>query len=174
MGPVTRKVRLNDTGPDDAILDHARLDDARRACALNPSSDASKRSAFFSVELTELTAETKLIVAPFSDRVREFRLTSPSVKVDPLRRPVRGDLAHIRCAGTVFVPHYVVPMPRTIAAGGAELHLAANPASGVLASLGGGSAFQVLDISGGWVWGQVGLAEDEDGFVGYLPLTALA
>ena len=121
-----------------------------------------------------MTAETNLIVDPSPNGVREFRLTSPSVKVDPLRRPVRGDLAHIRCAGTVFVPHYVAPMPRAIVAGGANLHLAANSASEVLAALAGGSAFQVLDISGGWVWGQVGMAEDEDGFVGYLPLAALA
>ena len=164
MGPASREVWLKD----------AKRNGTKHEQTLNPLLDASKRSAFFSVEPTALTAKTKPISRPSPDGVREFRLTSPSVKVDPLRRPVRGDLAHIRCAGTVFVPHYVAPMPRAIAAGGAELHLAANAASEVLASLAGGSAFQVLDISGGWVWGQVGMAEDEDGLVGYLPLAALA
>jgi hypothetical protein len=35
--------------------------------------------------------------------------------------------------------------------------------------LAGGETFNVLDIAGGWAWGQVG----EDGCVGYLPLEAL-
>jgi hypothetical protein len=35
----------------------------------------------------------------------------PCGKPDPASVPVRGDVAHIRLAGKVFVPHYVVPMP---------------------------------------------------------------
>ena len=35
--------------------------------------------------------------------------------------------------------------------------------------LGGGTEFNVLDITGDWAWGQVG----EDGFVGYLPMSML-
>ena len=34
---------------------------------------------------------------------RDFALTRPSEAYDPLRRPVRGDLAHIRCAGLLPV-----------------------------------------------------------------------
>ena len=33
----------------------------------------------------------------------------------------------------------------------------------------GGTLFNLLDVTGGWAWGQVG----EDGFVGYLPIEAL-
>ena len=142
--------------------------------ALNPSSDASKRTALFFMEPTALTAETDLIVDPSPLGVRTFTLSAPSTKVDPLRRPVRGDLAHIRCAGNVFVPHYAVPMPFVVQPSGAALHLAGNSASEVLAALAGGSAFQGLDISGGWVWGQVGGPDDEDGLVGYVPVDALA
>jgi hypothetical protein len=32
-----------------------------------------------------------------------------------------------------------------------------------------GTLFNVLDMTGGWAWGQVG----EDGFVGYLPVETL-
>jgi hypothetical protein len=142
--------------------------------ALNPRPDASKRTLLFFGEPTALTAETDLIVAPSSLGVHVFALTGPSTKVDPLRRPVRGDLAHVRCAGNVFVPHYAVPMPFVVQPGGAPLHLLGSSASEVLADLAGGSAFQVLDISGGWVWGQAGGPDDEDGLVGYLPLSALA
>jgi hypothetical protein len=142
--------------------------------ALNPSPDASKRTALFFREPTALTAETDLILAPSSQGVIGFTLSAPSTKVDPLRRPVRGDLAHIRCAGNVFVPHYAVPMPFVVQPNGASLHLAGNGASEVLADLAGGSAFQGLDISGGWVWGQAGGPDDEDGLVGYVPIDALA
>ncbi len=96
-------------------------------------------------------------------------LSGPAEKLDAPHWPVRGDLAHIRLAGRVFVPHYAVPMPRTVIAAGADLRAAGETAAEVRAALSGGALFNVLDISGGWAWGQVG----EDGFVGYLPLAAL-
>ena len=96
-------------------------------------------------------------------------LSGPAARLDAPHWPVRGDLAHIRLAGRVFVPHYAVPMPRIVIAAGADLRVAGETAAQVRAALSGGSVFNVLDISGGWAWGQVG----EDGFVGYLPLGAL-
>ena len=96
-------------------------------------------------------------------------LSGPAEPLDAPHWPVRGDLAHIRLAGRVFVPHYAVPMPRTVIAAGADLRVAGEPAAEVRAALSGGALFNVLDISGGWAWGQVG----EDGFVGYLPLAGL-
>ena len=99
----------------------------------------------------------------------EFSLSGPSVKLDAPHWPVRGDLAHVRLAGQVFVPHYAAPMERSVAAGGADLRVAGNAEAELRQSLSGGTLFNVLDISGGWAWGQVG----EDGFVGYLPLEAL-
>ena len=96
-------------------------------------------------------------------------LSGPAEKLDAPHWPVRGDLAHIRLAGRVFVPHYAVPMARKVIAAGADLRVAGEAAAAVRDALSGGSTFNVLDISGGWAWGQVG----EDGFVGYLPLGAL-
>lgn len=99
----------------------------------------------------------------------QLSLAGPSVKLDAAHWPVRGDLAHIRLAGKVFVPHYAVPMERKVAAAGAELR-ALNKADAELREvLVGGTVFNVLDVTGGWAWGQVG----EDGFVGYLPVDAL-
>ncbi len=96
-------------------------------------------------------------------------LSGPAEKLDAAHWPVRGDLAHIRLAGRCFVPHYAVPMERTIVAAGANLLALNDAAAEVREALNGGTLFNVLDMTGGWAWGQVG----EDGFVGYLPLTAL-
>ena len=102
-----------------------------------------------------------------------FVLSGPGATAQAGHLPVRGDLAHIKMAGRYFVPHYAVPMPRIVANNDTALQKAGNGASNgeaeVVAVLAAGTVFNVLDISGGWAWGQVG----EDGFVGYLPLTAL-
>ena len=76
----------------------------------------------------------------------------------------------MRLAGRYFVPHYAVPMPHTVIPGGAQLRAAGNDDADTIVVLKGGCRFNVLDMAGGWAWGQVG----EDGFVGYLPLAALA
>jgi len=81
---------------------------------------------------------------------------------------VRGDLAHIRLAGEVFVPHYAVPMPHRLKQD-ASLLAAARGDADVLGNVPAEATFEVLDIAGDWAWGTVG----EDGPVGYLPLSAL-
>lgn len=97
-----------------------------------------------------------------------FALAGPARDADPACQPVRGDLAHVRLAGDVFVPHYAVPMAhRAIAV--AELRTAARADAGVIATVEPGTAFDVLDIAGEWAWGSVG----GDGLVGYLPLVKL-
>ena len=96
-------------------------------------------------------------------------LSGPSVKAQEGHLPVRGDLAHIRLAGRYFVPHYAVPMPHAVKAGGTMLRKANKADADVLDNLPAGATFDVLDIAGGWAWGQHG----EDGFVGYVALTAL-
>ena len=96
-------------------------------------------------------------------------LSGPAEQLDAPYWPVRGDLAHVRLAGRVFVPHYAVPMERWIVAAGAALRVAGDTAAELRDKLPGGAAFNVLDMSGGWAWGQVG----EDGYVGYVPLDAL-
>lgn len=99
----------------------------------------------------------------------QLSLSGPSEKLDALHWPVRGDLAHIRLAGRVFVPHYAVPMEQRVVSAGADLRTAGRADAELREALVGGTVFNVLDLAGGWAWGQVG----EDGFVGYLPLDAL-
>lgn len=99
----------------------------------------------------------------------QYGLSGPAEKLDAAHWPVRGDLAHIRLAGRCFVPHYAVPMPHKVVAGGANLLDAGKADAAVREALAGGALFNVLDVTGGWAWGQVG----EDGFVGYLPVEAL-
>lgn len=100
----------------------------------------------------------------------ELALSGPSDRTERSHLPVRGDLAHIRLAGRYFVPHYVVPMLHRIVPGGATLLAAGRSDGAVLAPLEGETVFEVLDIAGGWAWGQVGA----DGLVGYVPLTMLS
>jgi hypothetical protein len=61
-------------------------------------------------------------------------------------------------------------MERAIVASGAQLLAEPKADSEIRAELAGGSAFNVLDLTGGWAWGQIG----EDGFVGYVPMAALS
>lgn len=99
----------------------------------------------------------------------QLSLSGPSEKLDAAHWPVRGDLAHIRLAGRCFVPHYAVPMPHAVKPDGAVLRVAGRADAEARAELTGGTLFNVLDIAGGWAWGQVGA----DGFVGYLPMDVL-
>ena len=98
-----------------------------------------------------------------------FALAGPGVTAEAGHLPVRGDLAHINLAGRYFVPHYAVPMPRIVSAAGTVLRKASRSDGEAVETLAAGTVFNVLDIAGGWAWGQVG----EDGFVGYLPLDTL-
>lgn len=95
-------------------------------------------------------------------------LTGPSITAEAGHLPVRGDLAHIKLAGRYFVPHYAVPMPHQIVAK-AWLRGAGRPDSAEICELPEGACFDVLDMAGGWAWGQYG----EDGPVGYVPLSCL-
>ncbi|MFC0205240.1 SH3 domain-containing protein [Novosphingobium soli] len=95
-------------------------------------------------------------------------MTGPSVSADPGCLPVRGDLAHIKLAGRYFVPHYAVPMPHRLVAP-ATLRAATAESAPEICPVPAGAAFDVLDMAGGWAWGQYG----EDGPVGYLPLASL-
>lgn len=115
------------------------------------------------------------VLAPVDSYTRPPRtegmlaMTGPSARTNPGHLPVRGDLAHIKLAGLYFVPHYAVPMPRTLR-DGAVLRVNGRADAEVIATLAAGETFNVLDIAGAWAWGQVG----EDGLVGYIALTDLA
>lgn len=99
----------------------------------------------------------------------QLTLSGPSRCLDAANWPVRGDLAHVRLAGICFVPHYAAPMPRALVRD-AGLKIAASEDAETRQELSAGTEFNVLDISGGWAWGQVG----EKGCVGYLPMDVLA
>ncbi|MFM9936997.1 MAG: SH3 domain-containing protein [Novosphingobium sp.] len=114
-----------------------------------------------------MTAETELTLPALH---AGHALIGPAPKGEAHHRAVRGDLAHVRYAGQVFVSHYAVPEQRAIGAAGATLLAAGRAEADVVATLMAGETFNLLDISGGWGWGQQG----ETGFVGYLPMTALA
>jgi hypothetical protein len=71
---------------------------------------------------------------------KSFALRGPMRIADPRHTPVRGDLADIRLDADT------------------------------LETLADGATFGVLDISGGWAWGQ---ANGERGLVGYVALDQL-
>lgn len=98
----------------------------------------------------------------------ELALTGPSEPHTSGRWPARGDLAHIRLAGKVFVPHYAEPLAYVLAQEAALLNAPRKDAER-REQVPAGVPFNVLDIAGAWAWGQLG----EDGSVGYLPLAAL-
>lgn len=135
------------------------------AANLPESALLAKRAPSYPTGVSSGLTDIADIIAPGAS----FALSAPSAKLDPLHLPVRGDLAHIRLAGKVFVPHYVVPMPHTVVGDGAPLLKASRPDAEEIGRIPGGTLFNVLDMAGLWAWGQVG----EDGLVGYLPLSIL-
>ena len=98
-----------------------------------------------------------------------YALTGPQPRADPAHTPLRGDLAHIALAGRHFVPHYAVPQPRSVMPGGAALRTATGEGGEELCTLMEGDSFEVLDVSGSYAWGCLGL----DGPVGYVHLDRL-
>lgn len=130
---------------------------------LNVSAEAAKRPLFRFEGQPELTVD--VVPADIAVPTGQLTLAGPVERADPLRLPVRGDLAHIRLAGRYFVPHYAAPMPHVVGAQGTTLRKAGQAGAEVIAELGAGEVFNMLDIAGGWAWGQVG----DDGLVGYVP-----
>ena len=94
----------------------------------------------------------------------QLSLTGPAEVLDAAHWPVRGDVAHINLAGRCFVPHYAVPMPHTVCVPVAALRRAPKDGAEELILLALGTVFDVLDMAGGWCWGQAG----DGGFVGYV------
>jgi hypothetical protein len=98
-----------------------------------------------------------------------YALTGPQPKAEPGRTPLRGDLAHIGLAGKYFVPHYAVPQPRSVMPGGASLMTGTGEGATEMCSLMEGDSFEVLEVTGAWAWGCLGL----DGPVGYIHIDRL-
>lgn len=134
--------------------------------ALPDNADTANRPAFVFRGQPELTVEASPL--PVDVPTAQLSLLRPSDRSDKPHLPVRGDLAHIGLAGRYFVPHYAVPMPHTVKAT-ALLRGAGRADAEELRTLRAGEVFDVLDISGGWAWGQC----EDDMLVGYVQLTAI-
>lgn len=137
---------------------HAGSRGAKRAPLLFPRADAA-----LSADDTHIRTRDDGLPWPG----QSFALTGPAEGPPPGHLPVRGDLAHIALAGRWFVPHYAVPLDHLVCPGGAPLLARNNDSAEPLDQLADGTVFEVLEISGGWAWGQVA-APAGDGLVGYV------
>jgi hypothetical protein len=133
---------------------------------LHHGADASNRPAFLFAGQPELTVEANPLTSAIP--AGELSLAGPADRSDKPHLPVRGDLAHIGLAGRYFVPHYAVPMPHT-ALIASTLRGAGRDSGDALRDLAKGEVFDVLDISGGWAWGQAA----SDHLVGYVEMAVL-
>ncbi len=136
-----------------------------RATLPDPA-DTANRPAFLFRGQPELTVEASPL--PIDVPAAQLALLRPSDRSDKPHLPVRGDLAHIGLAGRYFVPHYAVPMPHTVTTN-AILRGAGKPDGESLRTLHAGEVFDVLDMAGGWAWGQA----KADMLVGYVELNAV-
>lgn len=133
---------------------------------LHQGSDAGNRPAFVFAGQPELTVEANPLTSAIP--TGELSLAGPADRSDKPHLPVRGDLAHIALAGRYFVPHYAVPMPHRLLAA-ATLRNAGREGGEALRPLAAGEVFDVLDMSGGWAWGQAA----SDHLVGYVEMAVL-
>lgn len=82
---------------------------------------------------------------------------------------VRGDIADVALAGTLFAPHYAKPLLKACVKADALILDAPSRSGRAVSQLLHGEDFAVIDISGGWAWGYC----RHDHYVGYVSLDAL-
>ena len=99
-----------------------------------------------------------------------FRLTGPSLALDPRIHAYRRDLSDIALAGQIIAPHYARALIRSC--GSRAVMVWPNPLTegDAVSELLPGEEFAVLEYAGGWAWGYC-LA---DHIVGYVESIALA
>ena len=114
----------------------------------------------------DLSAATTVSSAPPRKR---FRLTGPSIPVDPHVHALRRDLADIALADRVFAQHYAEPLAFAVVEA-AVIHQSPRSDAPRVGGVAAGDAFNVLDIGRDWAWGCCATA----GCVGYLQTAALA
>jgi hypothetical protein len=105
-------------------------------------------------------------VWPSADR---FRLTGPSVRLDPRIHAVRRDIADISLADCVFAPHYARAYEHCCIGSSSMLHDRPDASAAAVSQLLRGETFAVIDAEGGWAWGYGG----HDRYVGYVREDAL-
>ncbi|WP_414900132.1 NlpC/P60 family protein [Sphingomonas flavalba] len=82
---------------------------------------------------------------------------------------MRGDVADLALAGTLFAPRYARALIRRCLRPAVAVRDAAGDSAQAVSELLAGEAFAVIDISGGWAWGYC----VHDHYVGHVPLAAL-
>ena len=97
-------------------------------------------------------------------------LNGPVARPAPGTLPLRGDLAHIALAGTHLAAHYVIPQPRVIGPGGADVMENTRDDSPRITRFEAGTRIEVLDVAGAWAWGCLG----PEGPSGYIRVADLA
>ncbi|UVO52941.1 SH3 domain-containing protein [Sphingomonas sp. SUN039] len=112
----------------------------------------------------DLSAETR-DAAP---QRRQFRLTGPSVALEPGRYAVRRDLAEIAVADRIFAQHYVEPVAVRLNTT-AIVHSRPDIGSDAVATLASGDIFHLIDLGQIWAWGRGNAV----GTIGYVVATAL-
>lgn len=99
-----------------------------------------------------------------------FRLTGPSLTLDPRIHAYRDDIADIGLAGQVLAPHYARPLVRGCGSRHTAIHAAPKDDSQVISELLPGEEFAVLEYAGGWAWGYA-RADHVTGYVEAIALT---
>lgn len=98
-----------------------------------------------------------------------FRLTGPSLTLDPRIHAYRKDIADIGLAGQIFAPHYARPLLRECGPAPAPVRALPAADSEAVLELAPGDRFAVLEYAGGWAWGYVEAGHR----VGYVDAAAL-
>ena len=82
---------------------------------------------------------------------------------------MRGDIADLALAATIFAPHYARPDVEHVVADAVMVRAAGRDDAEAVSQLAHGEGFAVLDVAGGWAWGYC----LHDHYVGYVPATSL-
>ncbi len=90
------------------------------------------------------------------------------MRIDPRTDAARRDLADVRLADRVFAPHYAAPVIYVVT-NAVSLRAGKDADAEVLAQLGEGEVFEVLELSAGNAWGSA----PGSGLVGYVDAAQL-
>ena len=97
-------------------------------------------------------------------------LKGPVKKPAPGTLPLRGDLAHVALAESFLSAHYVIPQDRVIGDADVVLKTAMRDDADEGATFAAGSAVELLDEAGDWLW----ITRGPEGPSGYVRSGALA